>query len=369
MGRLTPMGFLFLPHFYSRAAERQGFDPRAEQALVAEAVVRSAASLVDGDDDAQALIERHCQALTLLAPHIVLAWTWFGPPRADTLRPQAVAGTASRYARTLVIQRNLLTAVGPAFRTLAGARLEPFNVSTASLYGPWRYAAREHGVKSVLALPLASQVDDQRGLFVLYSDVPRYFDLVGVGLFEALAQLFSAVLSRAVRNTELARAAHRDSLTGLPNRGALTLLEPTLRRLGEHDPPVAVLMLDIDHFKRINDEQGHDGGDAALRHVAQRLQALLRQGDTLVRWGGEEFCLCLRGVEAAGARAVAEKLRAGLAAEAVPLADGAARQITASLGVAMLRPGEPLAAAVGRADQALYVAKRHGRNRVETLLP
>ena len=128
-------------------------------------------------------------------------------------------------------------------------------------------------------------------------------------------------------------------------------------------------MLDIDHFKRINDEHGHDGGDAALRQVAQRLQALLRQGDTLVRWGGEEFCLCLRGVDAEGARAVAEKLRAGLAAEAVPLPDGAARAITASLGVAMLRPDEPLAAAVGRADQALYVAKRHGRNRVETLLP
>jgi diguanylate cyclase (GGDEF)-like protein len=363
------MGFLFLPHLFSRAAERAGFDPRAEQPRVAEAVVRSAASLVDGEDDAQALIERHCQALTTLAPHIVLAWTWFGPPRPDTLRPQAVAGTASPYARSLVIQRNLLTAIGPAFRTLAGARLEPFNVSTTSLYGPWRYAAREHGVKSVLALPLASQVDDQRGLFVLYSDVPRYFDLVGVGLFEALAQLFSAVLSRATRNTELARAAHRDSLTGLPNRGALTLLEPTLKRLDEHDPPVAVLMLDVDHFKRINDEHGHDGGDAALQHVVQRLQGLLRQGDTLVRWGGEEFCLCLRGVDTDGARAVAEKLRAGLAAEPVPLHDGAARSITASLGIAMLRPGEVVAAAVGRADQALYAAKRLGRNRVETLIP
>lgn len=210
MGRLTPMGFLFLPQLCSRAAGRQGFDLRAEQALVAEAVVRSAASPVDGEADAQTLIERHCQALTTLAPHIVLAWTWFGPPRADTLRPQAVAGTASHHARTLVIQRNRLTTIGPAFRTLASARLEPFNVSTTSLYGPWRHAAREHGVKSVLALPLASQLDDQRGLFVLYADVPRYFDLVGVGLFEALAQLFSAVLSQAMPPRERAVAAYRD---------------------------------------------------------------------------------------------------------------------------------------------------------------
>jgi GAF domain-containing protein len=224
------MGDLFFPHLSSRAAERAGFDPHAEQPRLAEAVVRSAASLVDGDDNAQALIERHCHALTTLAPHIVLAWTWFGAPGASTLQPQAVAGSASAHARTLVIRRTPLTVIGPAFRTLAGQRLEPFNVSTMSLHGPWRCAAREHGVKSVLALPLRSQVDEQRGLFVLYSDVPRYFDLVGVGLFEALAQLFSAVLSRAVRNGELARAAHRDSLTGLPNRGALALLAPTLQR-------------------------------------------------------------------------------------------------------------------------------------------
>ena len=70
---------------------------------MAEAVVRSAASLVDGDDEAQLLIERHCQTLTALAPHIVLAWTRFGPPQADSLRPQAIAGIASHYARSLVI--------------------------------------------------------------------------------------------------------------------------------------------------------------------------------------------------------------------------------------------------------------------------
>jgi len=358
------MGFFFVPTLFSRAAERRGFDARAEQARVAEAVVRSAASLVAGEDDAQALVERHCRTLTALAPHIVLAWTWFGRPDADTLAPQAVAGSASAYARGLVIRRNTLTAIGPAFRTLAGRRLEPFNVSTTSLYGPWRYAAREHGVKSVLALPLASTADEQRGLLVLYANVPRYFELVGVGLFEALAQLFSAVLSRAVRNRALAEAAHRDVLTGLPNRAALALIEPGLARVTPDDAPAAVLMLDVDHFKRVNDEHGHEVGDAALRHVAQRLQALLRRGDTLVRWGGEEFCLCLPGTDTAAARAVAEKLRAGLAATPVPLPGGLALPLTASLGVAQLQPGEALAQALGRADAALYQAKHAGRNRV-----
>ena len=358
------MRSFFLPRFFSPGASGAAFDLRTEQARVAEVVVRSAASLVASDDGAQALIERHCQTLTTLAPHIVLAWTWFGQPDARCLAPQAVAGSASPYARTLVIERNALTAIGPALRTLAGHRLEPFRVSTHSLYGPWRLAAREHGVRSVLALPLVSHCDEQRGLFVLYSDVDRYFERVGVGLFEALAQLFSAVLSRAVRNAALAHAAHSDALTGLANRSALTLLAPTLRRLSEHDPPVAVLMLDIDHFKRINDQHGHEAGDNALRHVAQTLQGALRQGDTLVRWGGEEFCICLPGVVAPDATTVAEKLRASLASHTLRLADGTPVAMTASLGVAMLQPGEPLAAALGRADQALYRAKHAGRDRV-----
>lgn len=358
------MGFLFLPDRLSHLGRHDGFDPRAEQSRVAEAVVRSAASLVAGEDDAQALVEHHCQTLTGLAPHIVLAWTWFGQPDADRLTPQVVAGAASSYARALVIRRTSLTSIGPAFRALAGKRLEPFNISTTSLYGPWRYAAREHGVKSVLALPLASSVDEQRGLMVLYANVPRYFERVGVGLFEALAQLVSAVLSRAGRNRALAAAAHRDALTGLPNRGALTLLEPRLLRVSPLDTPVAVLMLDIDHFKAINDTHGHDAGDIALRHVAARLTALIRQGDTLVRWGGEEFCLCLPGSDAAGALAAAEKLRVGLAGSPVALPDGTTLALTASLGLAVLKPGESLSAAMGRADGALFAAKRAGRDRV-----
>ncbi len=360
------MGSFFLPGIFSRAALRRGFDTRAEQSRVAEAVVRCAAALVGSDDGAQRLIEHQCQTLTTLAPHIVLAWTWFGSPGTKTLAPQVVAGAASPYARALVIQRNSLTAIGPAFRTLAGHRLEPFQVSTMSLYGPWRYAAREHGVKSVLALPLASNHDDQRGLFVLYADVERYFDLVGVGLFEALAQLFSAVLSRATRNAELARAAHSDTLTGLRNRAALGLLCPSLRRVTALDPPVAALMLDIDHFKRINDVHGHDGGDHALRQVSARLQSVLRQDDVLMRWGGEEFCLFAPGADMAAGLAVGEKLRAALAAEQVAMPDGQLIEVTASVGVAQLQPGEEPATALGRADQALYAAKAAGRNQVRS---
>ncbi len=358
------MGRFFLPATWARPRAPAGFDVGAEQARLAEVVVRCAASLVASEADPQGLIERKCRLLTAKAPHIVLAWTWFGPPQADTLRPQAVAGAASAYARELVIERTPLTAVGPAFRTLAGRRLEPFNVSTVSLYGPWRRAAREHGVRSVLALPLQSWHDDQRGLFVLYSDVEGYFDRVGVGLFEALAQLFSAVLSRAAHHAELRQAAYRDALTGLHNRHALALLSGPLQRGSEHDAPAAVLVLDVDHFKAVNDQHGHATGDEALRHVAQQLQAVLRSGDLLLRWGGEEFVVGLAGTPLALALRVAEKLRERIATHPLPRADGVPLVLTASVGVSAVAPGETLAAAIGRADAALYRAKRDGRNRV-----
>lgn len=358
------MGFLSISNRLGRAADSGSFDARAEQSLVAEAVVRSAASLLSVQADAQSLVERHCRTLTTLAPHLVLAWTWFGPPDAERIQPQVVAGRASAYAEALVIQRNALTSIGPAFRTLSGQRLEPFNVSGRSFYGPWRYAARQHGVRSVLALPLTSTVDNQRGLFVLYADVPRYFELVGVGLFEALAQLFSAVLTQTARNRALADAAHSDPLTGLANRAALALLEPRLRRVTPEDAPVGLIMLDIDLFKRINDTHGHAGGDAALVHVANTLRGLLRQGDLLVRWGGEEFCVCLPNADAVDTRTKAEKLRARLENAAVLMPTGREISLTASLGVTELQPGEPLVAAISRADSALYRAKREGRNRV-----
>ncbi len=332
---------------------------------MAEVVVRCAAALVSFDGDPLALIERKCATLTTLAPRIVLAWTWFGDPGTRRLQPQVVAGAASEYARGLVIERNGISAIGPAFRTLAGQRLEPFNVSRHSLYGPWRFAAREHGVRSVLALPLSSTHDERRGLFVLYSDIEDYFDLVGVGLFEALAQLFSALLSNVARQAELSRAAQRDALTGLPHRGAAALLAAKLRRTTEFDPPAAVAVVDLDHFKEINDTHGHAVGDAVLCAAAVRLQAALRQGDTLLRWGGEEFCVVLPNTDRAGAQSVAEKLRANLAQSPLPLSGGPTCTVTASVGFASIRVGEELASAVGRADVALYRAKRAGRNRTE----
>jgi len=338
-------------------------DVRGERTRIFCSVLHSATALLDEGDE-HALLSHFCAALTREVPHIALAWTWFGPADTTEIVPQVRAGSASAYADALHVVRDRLTARGPAFRALAGERVPPFRIGAASPFGPWRDAANQHGMRDVLALPLRSTVDDQRGVFVLYADVDDFFRQVGQELFESLAELFSAVLSRAARQAALARAATTDALTGLYNRHALPLLAHRLARATDAAAPAALLMVDLDHFKRVNDDHGHAAGDAVLRLAADAMQAAMRHGDLVARWGGEEFLVGLPGVDAAAARVVADKLRAQLAALLHPQADGSVLQLTASIGVAQVRAGETLSSAIQRADAALYTAKRCGRDRV-----
>ncbi len=159
--------------------------------------------------------------------------------------------------------------------------------------------------------------------------------------------------------------AYTDALTGLYNRRYLD--EDLLRRVsraGARDGSFAVALLDVDHFKRINDTWGHPAGDAVLRTVAQQIRKYLRTGDLECRYGGEEFVVILPTTSLADAALVAERLRSGMESCELP-SPLAGERITASLGVAGWAPGEDAASLLRRADQALYVAKRGGRNRVE----
>lgn len=163
---------------------------------------------------------------------------------------------------------------------------------------------------------------------------------------------------------ELARASRRDALTGLPNRRAFDEeLERELARAARAGAPLAVVVLDVDRFKAVNDGHGHAAGDVVLREVAARAAAALRRGDLAARIGGEEFALVLPGAGLAGAVELAERVRAAVAATPVE-AGGAALAVTVSLGCAALAPGEQAAALVARADARLYEAKRAGRDRV-----
>jgi len=171
-----------------------------------------------------------------------------------------------------------------------------------------------------------------------------------------------------VRHAEtLERLATTDELTGIWNRRHfLALAEAPWTRFRDVREPVALLILDLDVFKSINDRFGHAVGDAVIEHVAAICRGLKRESDILARFGGEEFVLLLPDTRGYAAMAFAEELRRRI--EAAPLAiDGECLRITASIGVAEADAGmECLGDLIKRADQALYDAKREGRNRVRT---
>ena len=156
--------------------------------------------------------------------------------------------------------------------------------------------------------------------------------------------------------------AHTDALTGLPNRRALYPHLTEHLELAQHGTPSSLLLIDLDHFKLINDRHGHNVGDAVLVQTAQLLRASLRASDVAGRWGGEEFLMILPATPAQLGLAIAEELCQRFAAQPF-LQGGAPLPVTVSIGVSESRPGDTLQACVARADQALYHAKHQGRNR------
>jgi len=164
---------------------------------------------------------------------------------------------------------------------------------------------------------------------------------------------------------KLQNIANTDSLTGLLNRRAFTeQTDKTFSHAQRHDFPLALMMLDIDFFKRINDSFGHAAGDSALQHFADTVSATIRQEDIFGRVGGEEFCLLLPSVSAEQGLKVAEKIRAAIAAQTLSL-DNTKIKMTVSIGLSYQLPADrSLAEIQQRADKALYEAKDSGRNRV-----
>jgi diguanylate cyclase (GGDEF)-like protein len=192
------------------------------------------------------------------------------------------------------------------------------------------------------------------------------FALLAVHLLLSVAVSFLTgymVVTRLVR--KLQHLSHHDSLTGLLNRRAIEyLLARESQRLQRFGEQFSLLIIDIDHFKRINDRLGHAAGDAVLCAVAQALQAHAREVDRVARFGGEEFCALLPHTLHDGALLAAERLRYAINQISIPWSDEVIA-VTISVGVATAdHPSETLEALLKRADQALYKAKSEGRNRV-----
>lgn len=177
-----------------------------------------------------------------------------------------------------------------------------------------------------------------------------------------LAKLSSINRALELETQELAHKVHIDALTGALNRQGLRNV--LLKQLVAEDGngfECAIMFIDIDHFKRINDGHGHSVGDAVLRHFAAAIQREIRVGDVLVRWGGEEFLVVCPNTDLDGAQVLGEKLRRCILGESWP----AALAVTASFGVAATHADENFSDAIDRADTALYQAKKRGRDRVE----
>jgi diguanylate cyclase (GGDEF)-like protein len=199
----------------------------------------------------------------------------------------------------------------------------------------------------------------------------RWFLLRVTELRDARGERIGAVVShqdvtsRRLLEERLKQLAETDELTGLPNRRKfLRSASDTLQKVKKFHARASVIVLDLDHFKEVNDNYGHEAGDDTLRHLADQLSRGLRQGDILARFGGEEFVILLPDTDEWGAIQLAERLRVRIESYSIETRV-ASFHATASFGVTQLLARDAdMRAALARADTALYEAKEHGRNRV-----
>ncbi|AZY50368.1 biofilm regulation diguanylate cyclase SiaD [Bordetella avium] len=165
-------------------------------------------------------------------------------------------------------------------------------------------------------------------------------------------------------NRTLEETSRRDPLTGLLNRRALMdIIRMEVRRSDANKRPFVLAMLDVDHFKAVNDRYGHEAGDRVLVELAALLQRSMRAGDLCGRWGGEEFLLVLPDTDLETGQGVMDRVVGAVRGLAIDVA-GETLRLTASVGMADHQMGATLSDALNRADQALYLAKHEGRDRV-----
>ncbi len=217
--------------------------------------------------------------------------------------------------------------------------------------------------RSLMTVPLCRR-DQVVGCIDFYAECPDAFgveDLAGAMIFAEQAEI---VFSNALRYKETEQEAATDWLTGLPTRRAFMARAVRLSLDSPKNESLAMLMLDIDHFKLVNDNFGHPAGDAALVAVASACREVLRAQDICCRYGGEEILICLPGADERIALAAAERVRNRILA--IRVEGHPDLRLTASVGISAGTFGEDFRDIIARADEALYMAKESGRNRCET---
>ena len=282
--------------------------------------------------------------------------------------------------------RHLLLAGGQAPEAFPGLvfvdALRGLAPQYVALRKPWlgRYSRADHGlilpqaegIASVALLPLQHKNRLLGSINFGSADEDRFTATHATDFFAHFCVIASFALENVVNRARLLRSGHTDFLTGWHNRRYLQYrLKEELARASRERQPLACLMLDIDHFKRINDNYGHAAGDEVLREIAQRVENQVRASDVAARYGGEEFVVLLPGMHDEDAQALAERIRSAVSSAPVVVSEDDEVTITASIGIAGAEPpaagsdlkslGEALLA---RADVALYRAKAAGRDRI-----
>jgi diguanylate cyclase (GGDEF)-like protein len=304
---------------------------------------------------------------------VALGWLGLALPACLALALAAWSRLYERLylpaARILLPLLAVVSAVGIADRPIAGSPalfyfLTSFSIAVFFLGGQLFREALLVDILMVAALGFALAHGGWPAAdIVYYVTVLVITSAVGALVHRGVErQLRTSFLERGV----LSEMVARDGLTGLKNRGAFDDDYPRLWQQAVRDRrSVAVLLIDVDHFKAYNDRYGHQAGDRALRLVAQVVQRFARRPlDIAARYGGEEFLLALYDLGAEHVREIAEELRESIQALAIQHDDSPAGVVTASIGVSIVSPraGRSPEGAVQLADEALYAAKRGGRN-------
>jgi diguanylate cyclase (GGDEF)-like protein len=369
----------------------QGLSRSMSPDAVVEAIVAELRSTSGADHVVVARVRRpdHVVEVTLVTAraNVPASRTWLRPEvpelssDAPAVAPEAgaaaVAGPAASVGvapRAAVTAGNAMTDArspsqpGP---TLGGLALTSTQDDASLPATPARIAAEEiaRRVRSAYGLPYtltAPLVAERRflGALILSRRTREPWADPERRLLDWAAQEVAAAFSRAYTLEDAERGANLDALTGLPNRRYFDELLAIMGPRRRDTDSLGILMIDIDHFKRLNDRYGHAQGDVVLREVGGAIAMTLRAEDTPVRYGGEEFAVILRRASAPQASEAAERVRA--AVSGLPIARlGIEAPVTVSVGVAIAAEDEEVSAVIGRADQALYRAKRRGRDRVE----
>ncbi len=312
---------------------------RAERELLQTTLFGATADLAQEDDPAMVL-QRVCDTLVQASPRILAAWVYLVDKSEEGLEIATIYAAGAvpelcKQART----------VGEFARHLQPDLTDAEQLMCFGLESP--------------GLPAG-------GFGVRVTPVD-YFERIGTEPLNMFGKVAGALLGQARLRARLQELAEYDALTGLLNRPAVhAALEHVHARAQREELPYATILIDVDQFKAINDQYGHEAGDAILVQVAQSISAAVRDGDWVGRWGGEEFLALLPEAEADEALRVAERIRARVGSAPIVIGTPAPVQLTISGGVACYPlDGMDVKGLLGVADAALYEAKDAGRDRIQ----